>query len=141
LAAGLAALEGGADAAFVSACDAPLLTAAFVRRVVEGIGRTRSVSDGVEATTPSLTLRVRPDAAVPRVGGFLHPLAAAYRLTVLPHVRQLLAANTFRLQSLFDHVPTRFLDADELPDLDSLRNLNTPDEYAAAVARQLPKEE
>ena len=34
LAAGLAALEGKADAAYLSACDAPYLTSAFVRRVV-----------------------------------------------------------------------------------------------------------
>ena len=109
LAAGLAALVGRADAAYLSACDAPLLTAAFVRRVV---------SSGC--------------TAVPRVGGFLHPLAAAYRLSVLPQVRELLAANMFRLQALLDRVPTRFLDASELPDLQSLHNLNTPEEYAAA---------
>ena len=34
LAAGLAALGGRADAAYLSACDAPLLSAAFVRRMV-----------------------------------------------------------------------------------------------------------
>jgi molybdopterin-guanine dinucleotide biosynthesis protein A len=120
LAAGLAALEGHVDAAFVASCDVPLLTAAFVRAVVE-----------------SLTA----DIAVPFTDR-LHPLAAAYRLSVLPDVRELLAANTFRLQALFDRVPTRFLVADQLPDADSLRNLNTPEEYEAALRRtELPPAE
>src|SRR5947209_14815481 len=34
LAAGLAALEGHADAAFLASCDVPLLTPAFVRNVI-----------------------------------------------------------------------------------------------------------
>src|SRR5437763_2458941 len=38
LAAGLAALEGKADAAYLSACDVPFLTPAFVRRVVGLLG-------------------------------------------------------------------------------------------------------
>ena len=44
----------------------------------------------------------------------------------------LLASGTFRMQALFDRVPTRFLAEDQLPNLDSLRNINTPEEYAAA---------
>ena len=113
LAAGLAALEGKADAAFLSSCDMPLLTPAFVRRVIETLG---------ERT-----------AAVPRVDDHLHPLAGAYRLSVLPHVRAMLAAKQFRLSDLFGRVPTRYIEAHELADLDSLRNVNTPEEYAAAL--------
>jgi molybdenum cofactor guanylyltransferase len=111
LAAGLAALEGHADAAFVASCDVPLLTPAFVRAVIESLTAAAAV----------------PFTARP------HPLAAAYRLSVLPHVRDLLAADTLRLQSLFERVPTQFLSASQLPDAGSLRNLNTPDEYAAAL--------
>src|SRR5215475_1152431 len=39
LAAGLAALEGKADAVYLSSCDVPFLRAEFVRRVVEGLKR------------------------------------------------------------------------------------------------------
>jgi molybdopterin-guanine dinucleotide biosynthesis protein A len=50
---------------------------------------------------------------------------------------QLLAAKHFRLASLLDFVPTRSVEAEELADLDptfqSLRNLNTPEEYEAAL--------
>src|SRR5207248_2368005 len=35
LAAGLAALEGNADAAYLSSCDVPFLKPAFVRRVID----------------------------------------------------------------------------------------------------------
>jgi len=126
LAAGLAALEGKADAAYLSSCDVPFLTSPFVRRVVEML----------VATPPA----GRPGAcaiAVPRVGDYFHPLAAAYRLSVLPDVLELLAAGRLRPVFLFDAVPTRVIEPHELtdtdPDFRSLRNLNTPDEYEAAL--------
>jgi len=43
---------------------------------------------------------------------------------------------------LFDAVPTRIIEAHELadvdPDLESLRNLNTPDDYRRALAALTP---
>ena len=117
LAAGLAALEGKADAAYLSSCDVPFLKPAFVRRVIALLG----------------------DAAIsaPHTGGYHHPLAAAYRVGVLPHVRELLVANRLRPVFLFDAVPTRVIEAHELADIDpdfaSLRNLNTPEEYESAL--------
>jgi molybdopterin-guanine dinucleotide biosynthesis protein A len=117
LAAALSALEGKVDAAYLSSCDVPFLKPEFVRAVIALLG----------------------DAAisVPHVGGYNHPLAAAYRVGVLPHVRELLAANRLRPVFLFDAVPTRVIDPAELadidPDLSSLRNVNTPEEYEAAL--------
>lgn len=113
LAAGLAALEGKVDAAYLSSCDVPFLTAAFVRRVI-----------GLLGSAP---------IAVPHVGGFPQPMAAVYRVSVRPVVEELLAADRRRPVFLFDAVPTRFIAAEELPELDSLRNLNTPEDYAAAL--------
>jgi molybdopterin-guanine dinucleotide biosynthesis protein A len=56
---------------------------------------------------------------------------------VLPHVRELLAADRLRPVFLFDAVPTRVIEPHELADIDhdfaSLRNLNTPEEYDAAL--------
>jgi molybdopterin-guanine dinucleotide biosynthesis protein A len=124
LATGLAALDGKADAAYLSACDAPYLTPAFVRRVVELLEKPRDSCPGALA-------------AVPRAGGFLHPLAAAYRLSILPEVRARLATDRLSLTQLFDAVPTRAIEPHELadvgPDLRALRAVNTPDEYARAV--------
>jgi molybdenum cofactor guanylyltransferase len=117
LAAGLAALEGLADAAYVSSCDVPFLRPAFVGRMIELLG----------------------DHAIclPFVDGFQHPLAAVYRVDVLPAVRKLLAENRMRPAFLFDVVPARIVNADELRDVDptfeSLRNVNTPEDYERAL--------
>ena len=123
LAAGLAAFAGKVDAAYLSSCDVPFLKPEFVRRVVSFLTP--------EAQPPT------PEIAVPHVDGYHHPLAAVYRVDVLPNVRELLAANRLRPVFLFDAVPTRVIGAHELadidPDLTSLRNLNTPEEYGAAL--------
>ena len=117
LAAGLAALEGEADAAYLSSCDVPFLKPEFVRRVISLLGDA--------------------SVCVPRVGGYHHPLAAVYRVGVLPHVRELLAADRLRPVFLFDAVPTRVVEPAELADVDpefaSLRNLNSPEDYEAAI--------
>jgi molybdopterin-guanine dinucleotide biosynthesis protein A len=117
LAAGLEALRGRANAAYLSSCDVPFLRPAFVRRLIELLG------DHV--------------ICVPRVGGYLHPLAAVYRLEVAPVVARLLAENRLRPAFLFDEVKTRIVQPEELVDVDesfqTLRNLNTPEEYEAAL--------
>ena len=117
LAAGLEALEGRADAAYLSSCDVPFLRPAFVRRLVELLGEH--------------------DICVPRVGDYHHPLAAVYRVGVRDAARRLLAECRPRPFFLFEAVPTRVVGADELADVDptfqTLRNLNTPEEYEAAL--------
>ena len=117
LAAGLIALAGQVDAVYLSACDVPFLMPAFVRRVVDRLGSH--------------------DVVVPRVGGYLHPLAAVYRITAIDTVLALLAADRLRPVFLYDALPTLFLDEADLIDVDSrfdsLRNLNEPADYAAAL--------
>lgn len=125
LAAGLAALEGVAEVAYLSSCDVPLLNGDFVRSVIDAL---RSPKCG----GPWMI-----DAAVPRTDGRLHPLAAAYRVGVLPRVREMLAANELRLTNLFDKIATRLIESEELaafdPQLLSLRNVNTAADYEAAL--------
>jgi molybdopterin-guanine dinucleotide biosynthesis protein A len=117
LAAGLAALSGVADAVYLSSCDVPLLKPEFVHRVVALLG-------GMGACVPSVEER-------------LHPLAAAYRVGVLPLIGERLAADRLRMTDLFTVVPTRFVGpeafADVDPPLQSLRNVNTPEEYELAL--------
>ena len=124
LAAGLRAAGERADRAFVSSTDLPLLQASFVRRVAAAL------RDGV-------------DAAVPRCGGNAHPLAAAYRLTVLPPIERLLDSDRLRMSSLLDEIAVRWLDSGWLladpalaaddPHLDSLLNLNEPADIPTAL--------
>ena len=122
LAAGLKALRDRTDAVYLSSCDAPFLRPAFVQRLIELLG------DAV--------------VCVPRVGDHYQPLAAVYRVEAIDAVRRLLAANRGGgvappLHSLFAAVPTRVVGDVELADVDStfqtLRNLNTPEEYEAAL--------
>jgi molybdopterin-guanine dinucleotide biosynthesis protein A len=119
LKAGLEAMRGQADAAYLSSCDVPFLKPAFVRRLIELLGEQQ--------------------ICVPRVGEYHHPLAAVYRLEVMEAVERLLREDRLRPFFLFESVPTRVVTADELRDVDpefqSLRNLNTPEEYEAALAQ------
>jgi molybdopterin-guanine dinucleotide biosynthesis protein A len=120
LRAGLAALAGLCDAAYVSSCDSPGLSPAFVRRMTELLGAHQ--------------------IAVPCEGKFCHPLAAVYRLEVSPLVEQLLSADRLRPAFLFDEADTLRIPLDELravdPDLNTLANLNHPADYLRALAAQ-----
>lgn len=117
LAAGLTALTGRADAAYASSCDVPLLETAFVSRVI--------------------ALLADYDLAVPRDGTYHHPLAAVYRAGLEPAIRELIAGNRLRPVYLIERSHAREIDVSELRDVDpelrSLRNINTPAEYAAAL--------
>jgi molybdopterin-guanine dinucleotide biosynthesis protein A len=79
----------------------------------------------------------RDDIAVMEIDGFTHPLSAAYRRATLPYVESLLAQDRLRPVFLFDAVRTRRVKPDEMraadPELRTLRNLNTPEDYRAAL--------
>jgi molybdopterin-guanine dinucleotide biosynthesis protein A len=118
LAAGLRRLlELGIDAAYASSTDTPFLQSSFIRRIIELLGES--------------------SIAVPYVDERHHPLAAVYRTTVLTEIDRLLAADRLRPIFLFDAIPTRKISASELesadPELHSLRNLNSPEDYENAL--------
>jgi molybdopterin-guanine dinucleotide biosynthesis protein A len=118
LRAGLNALPGDAEIAYVTSCDVPLLVPAFVLRMVDLLGDH--------------------DIAVVEIDGFPHPLSAVYRRRTLPHVEALLAADRLRPVFLFDAVRTRRVQPAELasvdPQLLTLRNLNTRQDYLDALS-------
>ena len=117
LRAGLKALPPHVDAAYVTSCDVPLLEPAFVREML-------AFANGF-------------DIAVMEIDGFPHPLSAVYRRSVLSDVEDLLAADRLRPVFLFDRVKTRRVRPDEItadPQLRTLRNLNTREEYEQALA-------
>jgi molybdopterin-guanine dinucleotide biosynthesis protein A len=118
LRAGLAALPESVDAAYVTSCDVPLLAPRFVERMVELLGDH--------------------DIAVVEIDGFPHPLSAVYRRDVLPRVESLLAKDRLRPVFLFDATRTRRVRPEELvavdPQLQTLRNLNTREDYLAALS-------
>ena len=116
LSAGLKALPQHVEAAYVTSCDVPLLVPAFV--------------------TQMLDLARNHDVTLMEIDGFAHPLSAVYRRDVLPHVDALLAQDRLRPLFLFEMVRTRRVAPAEMtadPDLLTLRNLNTPEDYKQAL--------
>jgi len=117
LRAGLKALPDSIDIAYVTSCDVPLLVPGFVSRMIELLGDH--------------------DIAVMEIDGFAHPLSAVYRRDTLQHIEPLLAQDKLRPVFLFDAVRTRRVQAAEMisvdPELHTLRNLNTPEDYSAAL--------
>lgn len=117
LRAGLKALPQAAEMAYVTSCDVPLLVPGFVSRMIELLGDS--------------------DIAVMEVEGFPHPLSAVYRRGTLPHIESLLENGRLRPVFLFDTVRTRRVRPEEMisidPQLRTLRNLNTRDDYLAAL--------
>jgi molybdenum cofactor guanylyltransferase len=119
LAAGLGALADSVELVYATANDVPFLEPRWIGRLVE-------LSDGY-------------DLVIPFVGGYHHPLAALYRRhTVLPAIEGLLSEDRLRLSILVDAVKTRVVDESEMrtvdPELQTLRNLNSPEDYARALA-------
>jgi molybdopterin-guanine dinucleotide biosynthesis protein A len=130
LAAGLRALTDRADMAFVSSTDMPFLHPAFVRRVL------RAVHEGA-------------DVGLPVARGYPQPLAAAYRTTLAPMAEKLAQADRLRPAFLFEQCVVVRLDEAALkddpvlaaldPGLDSVVNLNEPDEYRTAREKPAPQ--
>ena len=132
IAAGLVALAGRADAAFICSTDLPFLHPAFVRRVLT-------------ALTSEL------DVVLPVARGYPQPLAAAYRVTIGPLVAALVAAGDLRPAFLFRHPQCRVLRLDDAalladpalaaadPALDSVTNVNSPDDYRTARHHPAPQ--
>jgi molybdopterin-guanine dinucleotide biosynthesis protein A len=130
LAAGLAAIADRAEVAYVSSTDVPLLHPAFVQRVVGAL------DDHL-------------DVVLPEVGGYRHPLSAAYRTGLLSTVEDLIAADRMRPAFLFERCRVRQMgEADLLqsgavarldPELASVSNLNEPADYERACALPAPE--
>jgi molybdenum cofactor guanylyltransferase len=132
IAAGLAALAGRADTAFVSSTDMPFLHPAFIRRVLRVLADDAAV-----------------DFALPVARGYPQPLAAAYRVSLAETAGRLVKADRLRPAFLFGECAVVRLDDSALrqdpvlaaldPDLDSVLNVNTPADYAEARARPAPE--
>jgi molybdopterin-guanine dinucleotide biosynthesis protein A len=119
IAAGMRALTGRCRCVFVSSTDLPHLHPEFVRSVARAL-------DGHEVVAPV-------------ADGRSHPLAAVYRIEALDRVEMLLADEQRRATALLESAVAHGLDAATLPHPESLRNVNTPQEYAQAIAEPEPE--
>lgn len=118
IAAGLAAFPESVDLVYASATDAPFLQPGWISHLVD------LISDH--------------DLAIPSTDDRNHPLAALYRRAkALSVANEHLTKGQLRLASLTDRLRARVILPDELtridPNLQTLRNLNTPEEYRQAL--------
>ena len=107
------------DVSFVTSCDSAFLNSRLISHLVSQISEH--------------------DVVVPHWQGRFQPLHAVYRRSVLPLVEEQLARGELRPIHLFDKVRTRRIDEDEVRVFDpeglSFFNMNTPADYAGALAR------
>ncbi len=119
LADGLAALADRCDAAFVCGCDSPFIS-------TELIGLLSGLLDD-------------RDAVVPMVDGFPQPLLAIYRTTLTGKCQEHLAGESRSLRVMLADLDVRAVSLAELrrvdPELDVLRNINTPKNYEDILQR------
>ena len=99
-----------ADLAFVTGTDAPFLSPAFVKKLL---------SCGT--------------AAAPEIDGHVQTLAAVYPRKALERIDAMLAEGRARPLQVLEEFGYRKSSADELPDPESVRGFNTPEEYLEAV--------
>jgi molybdopterin-guanine dinucleotide biosynthesis protein A len=118
LAAGFSALPERVELVYATATDVPFLEPRWIVRLAELIGGD--------------------DLAIPYIGEHFHPLAALYRRrVVLPVIEDLLRRDRLRPVFVVEAVKTRVVDEAEMrlvdPHLQTLRNLNHPEEYQRAL--------
>jgi len=139
LAVGLAAAAEHSETAFVCSTDLPFLHAAFVLAVLRGF----------EPDAKMREFEGAPDVVLPFVHGYRQPMAAGYRTDLVPQINKLLDAQRLRPAHLFEECNVRQLEDAELlsdarlagvdPNLDSVVNVNEPDDYRAARSRPAPE--
>lgn len=116
---GLRALAGRCEIAYVTSCDAPFLNASVVTFLSGMLGDAKAV--------------------VPIAGGRLEPLAAIYRTSLYALAGERLDRGEAKLADWATAANPVLLDVAKLreidPQLDFLKNLNTPQQYQAAISK------
>lgn len=114
---GLRSIAPHAESAYVTSCDAPLLTGKFISRMIAELGQY--------------------DAAVPIENDFHHPLAAVYRTKAVEKIEQQLARDRRKMSEFLGKLETNFVSVERLRacdrDLWSLHNVNCPADYLRAL--------
>jgi len=142
------------DIVVVTSTDLPLppLEAKVVRDREPKLGPLGAIREGLEATGAELCFATGTDApfispafvkamlafgtaAAPEVDAFIQPLAAAYPASLAAVANELIANKRMSLHFLLETVNFRRVLAAEVPDIESIRGFNTPEEYEQAVRK------
>lgn len=128
LAAGLARVP---EWSLALACDLPLLQGELLRLLADLCRQ----ADAANIVAQDGTW----DAIVPIVDGRAETMCAIYHRRCLPVVQTMLRQENLRMRNLFDQVRVRYVEEDELrqvdADLESFTNVNTPQEWAAILPK------
>jgi molybdopterin-guanine dinucleotide biosynthesis protein A len=113
-----AIMSAPTDGTVVIACDMPFVTGSFLRHLVEQAGDA--------------------DVTIPRAHNCLHPMCAAYSRRCAAAIRRRLDVGALKVTAFLDDVTVREIGPEEVamfdPDGLLLANINTPDDYARAIA-------
>ena len=105
--------------AFLSSCDAPFLKPEFVTGMLE-------LAEGFEI-------------AIPRDENYFHTLSAVYQVDLIDSVQEMINRENLKPFNLFEKSRTNEISMDQIrqfdPELDSLVNVNTEEEYQAALKK------
>jgi molybdenum cofactor guanylyltransferase len=117
---GLAELQPFFEFAFVTACDCPLLKLEIIEFMLTRVGSFQAV--------------------VPRKDGQVYGLTAIYRTDICSFIEQQLETGQRSVKGLVENLDTKYIEAEELrivdPNLDSLLNVNSPDDYRLILLRR-----
>jgi len=109
------------DWVFAVACDMPLVNLDLVRQMISYLGQ-------FDVVVPRAFPRNAPEGD-PKLM-YLEPLHAIYGKSCLARMEELLERRELRIFDLFDKVRVRYVEADEIRDVDpgmlSFFNINTP---------------
>lgn len=117
LASGLVALPSNVNTVYLSGCDTPLLVGTWVETLFSLLGEH--------------------NIAVPQEEEHFHPLAAVYRNKLRPSIDAAITAGERALHRFIATQHAKAIPVEQLctidPELLSLRNINTNEEYQAAL--------
>ncbi len=159
MSAAFAELADTTDAAFVCACDHPLLHPALIKTLFarfdliqqqmpvtesawpkapgDGTCEDRNTPSKNESDTPATPPAIR--ALIPRYNDRAQSLLGVYALSNAPLLQTLLESGERSVRSFVARCGAHYIDADELrdcdPQLDSFLNANTPDELSDILQR------
>ena len=81
------------------------------------------------------------DVILPKVGGFVEPLHAVYRRSLLPVIEEHIESEQRQIKGIFEGLCVRYVAEEEVDRFDpgrrSFINLNRPDEYEKAACSNL----
>lgn len=117
LACGLIALDSDVEAIYLTGCDTPLLVPGWIDHLFSQLHHN--------------------DIVVPQDGDFLHPLSAVFQRSLLPNIEAAISQRQLALHKFIAARKAKHVSVEQLrevdPELLSLRNLNTVEDYDSAL--------